>query len=90
VADGLYPTPTRLRLLRAVERGEVSREVDSTGIFGADEWQGQTVTARISEMRAHSWVGDVRPYPKAGESGVYPITDEGRKVLAENERKTRR
>lgn len=83
MADGLHPTKTRLALLRAVERGEVVREVDSTGIFGRDDWDGETVTARISEMRAHGWVGEIRPYPRANENGVYPLTDEGRRILAE-------
>lgn len=52
----LYPTPTRLALLRDVDDGRVSRSIWSSGQSDASSRTGCRVTAAIEEMSAAGWV----------------------------------
>lgn len=72
----LFPTRTRLRLLRAIADGDVWRGVD--GRDGDDF--GGNVTSRTAELSAHGWVvlGDV--YDDRGRR-QWRLTDAGRAVL---------
>jgi hypothetical protein len=71
----LYPTPTRLELLRAVAAGAVL-----DGITNDDAWlidldpPATKVTARMAEMDAAGWVHLDGP-------PVWALTDAGRTVL---------
>jgi hypothetical protein len=70
----LYPTPTRLALLAAVDRGEVVSDGTSTT-------NRQTyITARIAELAAADWIqlGD----RQAGPRRTWQLTGTGRAILA--------
>jgi hypothetical protein len=97
VADGLYPTPTRLALLRDVADPETSvlehwswrTDKRYTEIRYPDGDRRQA-NARIEELRAAGWVRLGSPsHPSMYASRPWELTDAGRKLFAENEEKAR-
>lgn len=81
MSDELYPTPTRLELLRAIQNSVV--EVDTTADdftvvlfpYAPTSWQErQIVTARVLEVERAGWV-ELRPWDG------YKLTDAGRAIL---------
>lgn len=72
----LYPTPTRLALLRQIDAREVWSSLRDDVIrtqFG----QGRVVTAAVNEMWRAGWVE-----PVVGPIGtLWTVTDTGRDVL---------
>lgn len=87
----LYPTPTRLALLRAVDAGEVTRSW-SLRMEPVDRRTGQRVnaramfstscSARMAELARAGWV-TYPPMRFGGGSVPWTLTDAGRAVLAE-------
>jgi len=70
----LYPTPTRLALLRRVAEGQI---VWLAGGISRDERDGSRVTARVAEMERAGWITrDFGPWRR------WKLTDTGRAVLA--------
>lgn len=86
MAGGLYPTKTRLALLRQVANNQVMVDLTTEdGEFrvvlfpnAPDEYQTQqTVTARIDEMESEGWI-------RVDRAGVYYLlTDAGCRILEE-------
>lgn len=79
MSKDLYPTKTRLALLREVADGRIM--LGAGGIaYGGPCYSvvtGRTVTARIAEMFHAGWVE-----PAEGtEGGYWSLTDAGRAVL---------
>ena len=65
MSEALYPTPTRLALLRQVANSQV-QSGDSDGVLlypdAPDAWDNpQTVTARIYEMERSGWAVEANP-----------------------------
>ncbi len=83
----LFPTPTRLKLLRGVGRGEVTG-YPGIGGYPTDYFQdpgGRNVTARVTELFRFGWVGV--GHDTGGASFRVRLTDAGRKVLEEADRR---
>ena len=91
-AVSLYPTKTRLALLRQVANSQVQAQYfDETQAFdepravlfpdAPTSWQDRRiVTARMRELERAGWVRE----PALGDFGTYQVTDEGRKILEDN------
>lgn len=81
----LFPTKTRLTLLRDVAVGEVWQRRDgvstTTGTIGLDTQDLVVVTARIAELESAGWV---HLYAHA-LAWQWQLTDVGREVLAAND-----
>jgi hypothetical protein len=73
---GLFPTPTRLALLRDVDAGRVQMYTDRHTYL--DAWG--VLDARISEARAAGWVE--LDEPTLAHRRPWRLTDAGRAVLA--------
>jgi hypothetical protein len=80
----LYPTRTRLQLLRDVRDGKVGTDItaDVERIvlwpYAPTEWQTQqTVTARVLELEQAGWVR------RSASGAAWLLTDAGEKVLAD-------
>lgn len=76
----LYPTPTRLALLREIDAENVTdgAEDDETYLIDPDPpYDSRKVTARVDEMQRAGWcdLDDRRPY-------LWVLTQPGRDVLA--------
>lgn len=85
----LYPTPTRLRLLRSVDRGRVVRLPDGESRDYDPEGRFFTVTDRVRELARHRWVRIGGPLPGAPKPSQrdwrqWETTDLGSTVLAEH------
>ena len=88
----LYPTKTRLALLRQVANSQVQAQYfDETQAFDEPRallfpdvptsWQDpRLVTARMRELQRAGWVRE----PELGDFGTWQVTDEGRKILEDN------
>lgn len=76
MSTDLYPTRTRLRLLRAIADGDVWRGTDGRD---SDDFGGN-VTARTAELNAHGWVVPGYLYDDQGRR-QWQLTDAGRAVL---------
>lgn len=74
---GLYPTPTRLDLLRAVLAGRVWKQAGRTYLDGY-----RNVTAVVAEEAAAGWVGLADLDPAVPHKRRWDITSTGRAVLA--------
>jgi hypothetical protein len=71
--NGLYPTKTRLALLRSVDERRVYEfEGDAY-----DEVSGSKVSARLRELIAHDWVSAAR----FGSTTSYRVTNFGRRAM---------
>lgn len=70
MTGGLYPTPTRLRLLREVDAEEIIRRSDDGASVDLD---GYRVTAKVAELAAAGWV--------ELDGSVWRLTAAGREVL---------
>lgn len=83
--NGLYPTPTRLRLLKVIrdESGRIYFEANHV----YDRTLGVKVTNRVLEMIGHQWITAEKVTPQTKQPGEYPgvvyyrLTDFGRQVL---------
>lgn len=75
----LYPTPTRLALLRAVEAGEVTRWW-SLRMEPNDRWNGLRVNKRMAELQRAGWA-TYPPMRLGGEQLPWQLTAAGRAVL---------
>lgn len=87
MATDLYPTKTRLALLRDVEVGEVwqnSGNGHSTtpGTIGDDTEPLVVVTSRIAEQEQAGWV---HLFEHTTGAKQWQLTDAGREVLAAND-----
>jgi hypothetical protein len=71
--NGLYPTKTRIALLRAV----VNRRVYDFEGEAYDEASGTKVSARLRELIGHEWVAATR----FGSTTSYRLTNLGRRAL---------
>lgn len=78
----LYPTPTRIQLLRDVANSQVFTDLtaDYTRIVLAPnapaEWQTQqTVTKRVEELEKAGWIEEINNVD-------WHLTDKGREILA--------
>ena len=72
----LYPTKTRLALLRSIADGRVTADWDSRGDTAwTDERSGRVVTSRVREMSRAGWV------VIASIVDDLSLTDAGREVL---------
>lgn len=81
---GLYPTKTRIALLRAVEDGKVTWWPEGTpGPWSSlDPGTGwRKVDSRINELEAAGWAA--KPSAPIGGRHVWQLTDAGREVLAQ-------
>lgn len=76
----LYPTPTRLRLLRAVSLGEVFRDHRDDDWLVYGDPVADKVTARIEEMRSAGWC-ELVATPARQWAGKWQLTDTGQAVL---------
>jgi hypothetical protein len=78
----LYPTPSRLDLLRAVAAGEVFGSHHHKTMKWRVRWGQATVTSRVTELAVAGWVG---VGASTGWSYYarkpYELTDAGRAVL---------
>jgi hypothetical protein len=79
----LYPTKTRLKLLRGVQRNEVTYYTNSRDSFWDGEGKGRKVTGQVTELWRAEWV---RIEPTAIETTPWVLTEAGRKVLEEADR----
>lgn len=84
---GLYPTKTRLNLLRAVAAGEVMHYRNWGHDPDQDKWRvpgerHRVVTTRMEELRRAGWVelGN-RTVPSLYAPSLWSITDLGREIL---------
>lgn len=77
----LYPTPTRLALLRDIRDGRVRDDADFTPMLHFED-DGEAKTARMAdrvwEMARAGWCA-------ARVTSTWELTDAGRAVLAANE-----
>jgi hypothetical protein len=78
----LYPTPTRVNLLRDVDEGrvftDVTAEHDRVVLVpnAPTEWQTQRlVTVRMAEVERAGWVEEY-------DAAMWRLTDKGREILA--------
>jgi len=82
----LYPTKTRLALLRQVANSQVATGDDGHEVFAWPDaptsWQDRVkVTARMDELVRAGWVTT----DEADGPGVWwLLTDDGRKILEDN------
>ncbi len=88
--NGLYPTKTRLALLRAIREGNGRIYFEAGDVF--DKATYTRVTAKVKELIGHGWVRALAPdEPRGpGESKLlthYRLTDIGLLVLAEDKGK---
>lgn len=88
--NGLYPTKTRLALLRAIREGNGRIYFEAGDVF--DKVTYTRVTAKVKEFIDHGWVRALTPdEPRGpGESKLlthYRLTDIGLLVLAEDKGK---
>lgn len=82
MADDLYPTKTRLTLLREVKQGHVYRTGTDPKSYLASNWlHWQTVTARIAELCQAGWT-EPGPQNQHDRRRPYQITSLGEAVLA--------
>ena len=79
MADLLFPTPNRLRILRHVEAGLVRQHMDLLQPFVRDHADYNRVTAVITEMERAGWVYIDESDP-IGDRPVY-LSALGRAVL---------
>jgi hypothetical protein len=73
--SGLYPTPSRLELLRDVDAGNV-RDVIHVSMVDCGEGQLVEVAFMIQAMEREGWVEH-----EPAEHDVWRLTDLGRQVL---------
>jgi hypothetical protein len=69
----LYPTKTRLDLLRAVDCGRIFTANGIT-LRRIDGWVNRRCDVAVRELQAAGWV-------RMGTAGTYELTGEGRDVL---------
>jgi hypothetical protein len=80
----LYPTPTRLRLLRSASRtDEVYTEAGVVRVAST----GAKVTVRVDELLRAGWVCEV-PHTVFSGRTAYAVTVTGREVLDKAEGKS--
>jgi hypothetical protein len=79
----LHPTPTRLKLLRAVRAGDVLEGINDEHTYLLQHPDpALKVCARIKEADAAGWV----ELPEDGAPLYWRLTEAGRKVLEEADR----
>lgn len=84
----LYPTKTRLALLRGVAASQVQTARDGPTscvlwfMDAPESWTySRNVTARMAELQRAGWVVESEP---AGPGAWWLLTDAGRKLLEEH------
>jgi hypothetical protein len=77
----LYPTPTRIQLLRDIANAQVFTDLtaDTARVvlcpYAPTEWQTQqTVTKRVQELESAGWVAET-------DGADWVLTDAGREIL---------
>jgi hypothetical protein len=87
--NGLYPTRTRLALLKAIHAGGGDVYCEAKVVYAKS--LGQRVTERVREQIQHGWIralepGEARGRGEASAPGVtfYRLTDIGERVLADD------
>lgn len=75
----LYPTPTRIKLLRAIEAGEVVRSW-ALRMEPHDRLDGRRVNRRVEELARAGWAA-YPPMQFGGRTAVWRLTDAGREIL---------
>lgn len=90
--NGLYATPVRVALLRAIDSGHGRIYYEPEDKAVRDKTVGNKVTARVFEMLQREWISaepvtaaTKRPGELAGRT-YYRITDVGRSVLKGQQR----
>jgi hypothetical protein len=76
----LYPTPTRLALLRAIDAGDVAYRLDTSAHWHSMIRNGVKVDTRCEEMRAAGWI--VLDDPEPAEPDRYPAARRWRPTAA--------
>jgi hypothetical protein len=82
----LYPTPTRLALLRDVQAGQIRRVTPRERDPYVMHFTSYRVTAQVAEVEQAGWVElDPDDLEEAGPFQIqhYRLTAAGRKVLAD-------
>ena len=85
----LYPTKTRLALLRAVQRGEVTRYRPSAGpqydCWCPNEGVARVVTSRMDQLLRAGWVKHGWPLHASIYAPIpWLLTGAGKQILAEH------
>lgn len=87
----LYPTKTRLALLRAVQRGEVTRKRTWTRTMPDYDWwipsdgAARVVTSRMDQLRRAGWVKHGWPLHASMYAPIpWMLTGAGEQILAEH------
>ena len=81
--NGLYATPTRLRLLRDIADGEVYRDpYDTSERYYRDDGTPCTVTAQVKAVIGAGWAVEVHlPFAPKVTSQPVRLTELGEQIL---------
>jgi hypothetical protein len=83
--NGLYPTPTRLKLLKAISEGQGRIYFEANHVW--DDAHGVKVTNRVLEMIGHKWITAEKVTQHTKRPGeiaqrtYYRLTELGESVL---------
>jgi hypothetical protein len=82
--NGLYPTPVRRALLKAIAEGQGRIYYEAKAVY--DNAVGNKVTARVYEMLRAEWIRALTPDEPRGPREYpartyYRLTDAGRSIL---------